>query len=264
MLTSLAIRQLVKILLKASQHLKYLTKNCEGWIIWWIWWRLMWWTQIPTPQPLLPLQGRAHCHSFWVCCPYFRDHLSCRELPCTPQSLPDLGASGLSHFSSVQLRQVTLVPRLHLGLPGLSPDLHCTLTFPHKQSCLVFIPTTNIKVKVEVKSLSCVRLLATPWTAAHQAPPSMGFSRQEYWSGVPSPSPQISRAPLISSLHTKPSLRMRLLGSPTWHMEWLVYMVSPRCFSLLPLRFWDGQEYEEEEINAGRAGVKKKIKNWCV
>jgi len=38
-----------------------------------------------------------------------------------------------------------------------------------------------------VKSLSCVRLLATPWTAAYQAPPSMGFSRQEYWSGVPLP-----------------------------------------------------------------------------
>ena len=34
---------------------------------------------------------------------------------------------------------------------------------------------------------SCVRLLVTPWTAAHQAPPSMGFSRQEYWSGVPLP-----------------------------------------------------------------------------
>ena len=39
------------------------------------------------------------------------------------------------------------------------------------------------------KSLSRIRLLATPWTAAYQAPPSMGFSRQEYWSGVPSPSP---------------------------------------------------------------------------
>ena len=38
---------------------------------------------------------------------------------------------------------------------------------------------------VKVKSLSRVRLFATPWTAAHQAPPSMGFSRQEYWSGVP-------------------------------------------------------------------------------
>ena len=45
------------------------------------------------------------------------------------------------------------------------------------------------KWKVKVKSLSRVRLLVTPWTAAHQAPPSMGFSRQEYWSGVPSPSP---------------------------------------------------------------------------
>ena len=44
------------------------------------------------------------------------------------------------------------------------------------------------KWKVKVKSLSCVRLLATPWPAAYQAPPSMGFSRQEYWSGVPSPS----------------------------------------------------------------------------
>ena len=39
--------------------------------------------------------------------------------------------------------------------------------------------------KEKVKSLSHVRLFATPWTAAYQAPPSMGFSRQEYWSGVP-------------------------------------------------------------------------------
>ena len=45
------------------------------------------------------------------------------------------------------------------------------------------------KWKVNVKSLSRARLVATPWTAAHQAPPSMGFSRQEYWSGVPLPSP---------------------------------------------------------------------------
>ena len=44
------------------------------------------------------------------------------------------------------------------------------------------------KWKVKVKSLSHVRLLVTPWTAAYQAPPSMGFSRQEYWSGLPLPS----------------------------------------------------------------------------
>ena len=47
--------------------------------------------------------------------------------------------------------------------------------------------------EVKVKSLSHVRLLATPWTAAYQAPPPMGFSRQEYWSGLPLPSPLVGR-----------------------------------------------------------------------
>ena len=45
------------------------------------------------------------------------------------------------------------------------------------------------KWKVKVKSLSRVRLYATPWTAAHQAPLSMGFAKQGYWSGLPLPSP---------------------------------------------------------------------------
>ena len=45
------------------------------------------------------------------------------------------------------------------------------------------------KWKVKVKSLSRVLLLGTPWTAAYQAAPSMGFARQEYWSGLPLPSP---------------------------------------------------------------------------
>ena len=53
------------------------------------------------------------------------------------------------------------------------------------------------KWKLKVKLLSRVRLLATPWTAAYQAPPPMGFSRQEYWSRVPLPSP------LVSLLHGK-------------------------------------------------------------
>ena len=49
----------------------------------------------------------------------------------------------------------------------------------------VAISSSNAwKWKVKVKSPSRVRLLGTPWTAAYQAPPSMGFSRQEYWSGV--------------------------------------------------------------------------------
>ena len=47
-----------------------------------------------------------------------------------------------------------------------------------------------MKLKVKWKSLSRVRLFATPWTVAHQAPPSMEFSKQEYWSGLPFPSPR--------------------------------------------------------------------------
>ena len=47
----------------------------------------------------------------------------------------------------------------------------------------------KVKSKVKVKSLSRVWLFETLWTVAHQAPPSMGFSRQEYWSGLPFPSP---------------------------------------------------------------------------
>ena len=47
----------------------------------------------------------------------------------------------------------------------------------------------RIGLKVKVKLLSRVQLFATPWTVAYQAPPPMGFSRQEYWSGLPFPSP---------------------------------------------------------------------------
>ena len=46
-----------------------------------------------------------------------------------------------------------------------------------------------LTMKVKVKSLSRVQLFATLWTVAHQAPPSMGFSRQGYWRGLPFPSP---------------------------------------------------------------------------
>ena len=58
------------------------------------------------------------------------------------------------------------------------------------------------KWKVKVKSLSRARPSATPWTAAYQAPPSMGFSRQEHWSGVPSP----STTPRTVTANTKHSI----------------------------------------------------------
>ena len=53
------------------------------------------------------------------------------------------------------------------------------------------------KWKVKVKSFSPVQLLATPWTAAYQAPLSMGFSRQDYWSGVPLPSPLVTTISIL-------------------------------------------------------------------
>ena len=56
------------------------------------------------------------------------------------------------------------------------------------------------KRKVKVKSFSCVRLCATPWAEAYQAPPSMGFARQEYWSGPPLPSPVTMASLHISAL----------------------------------------------------------------
>ena len=67
----------------------------------------------------------------------------------------------------------------------------------------VAISFSNVwKWKVKVKSLSRIWLLATPWTATYQAPPSTGFSRQEYCSGVPSPSPTWQLVVIIfSSCH---------------------------------------------------------------
>ena len=61
-------------------------------------------------------------------------------------------------------------------------------------------PKSESEVKVKVKSLSRVQIFATPWTAAYQVPPSTGFSRQEYWSGVPFPSPSQKTRVQISTL----------------------------------------------------------------
>ena len=105
------------------------------------------------------------------------------------------------------------------------------------------------KWKVKVKLLSHVRLLATPWTAAHQALPSMGFSRQEYWSGVPLPSPSsearnpksrcwqvwfLQRAERGTSVL---GLLPGLISDHFYvHMRFsrLLYVIFPLCVSLCP------------------------------
>ena len=77
------------------------------------------------------------------------------------------------------------------GLPFPPPGNLYTQEFNPRLLFLLHwqVSSLPLKVKVKVKLLSRVRLLATPWTAAYQVPPPMGFSRQEYWSGLPFPSP---------------------------------------------------------------------------
>ena len=82
------------------------------------------------------------------------------------------------------------------------------------------------KWKVKVKSLSRVRLLVTPWTAAHQAPPSMGFSRQEYWSGVPLPSPKIY---CLNILQIYSTVLLSIAAMLNITSPWLTYFIIGVC-----------------------------------
>ena len=95
----------------------------------------------------------------------------------------------------------------------------------------VAISSSNAwKWKVKVKSPSHVQLLATPWTAAYQALPSMGFSRQEYWSGLPLPSPIYCLTSfnmlICTSIHV---LQMTLFYSLSWlnNISVCVYIIQP-------------------------------------
>ena len=85
------------------------------------------------------------------------------------------------------------------------------------------------KWKVKVKSFSRVQLFATPWTAAHQAPLSMGFPRQEYWSGVSLPSPANPKLPIYPSplVTMVCSLCLSLLLSPV--NQWSHSVVPSLC-----------------------------------
>ena len=87
-------------------------------------------------------------------------------------------------FSSIHFSYIfDISPLLDTWLANIFSNLACWLFI------LLLVSFVVQKVKVKVKSLSRVRLFATPWTVAYQAPPSMGFSRQECWSGLPFPSP---------------------------------------------------------------------------
>ena len=107
--------------------------------------------------------------------------------PFQPLHLKDILNSYLPFAASLQSCP-TLCDPMDCSLPGFS--VHGILQARTLEWGAISF--SNVwKWKVKVKSLSRVWLLATPWTAAHQAPPSMGFSGQQYWSGVPLPSPYL-------------------------------------------------------------------------
>ena len=98
---------------------------------------------------------------------------------------------------------------------------------------------------MKVKSLSRVRLLATPWTAAHQAPLSMGFSRQKYWSGVPLPSPttQVSACQRLEVGTGVLSCfsRVQLFATP-----WTVARQAPLSKGLFRQEYWNGLPFPSQ------------------
>ena len=96
--------------------------------------------------------------------------------------------SCLSDYAAAAAKSLQSCPTLCDPIDGSPPGSVVPGILQARTLEWVAISFSNAwKWKVKVKSLSHVRLLATPWTTAHQAPPPMGFSRQEYWSGVPLP-----------------------------------------------------------------------------
>ena len=91
------------------------------------------------------------------------------------------------------------------------------------------------KWKEKVKSLSRVRPSATLWTAAHQAPPSMGFSRQEYWSGVPLPSPILILVAHCFNYCACVLSCIRLFATP-----WAVAHQGPLSVKFCRQEYWGG------------------------
>ena len=99
------------------------------------------------------------------------------------------GLSSVVNAPAAAAKLLQLCPTLCDPIDGSPPGSRIPGIFQARTLEWVAISFSNAwKWKVKVKSFSCVRLFATPLTAAYQAPPRMGFSRQEYWSGVPLPS----------------------------------------------------------------------------
>ena len=153
----------------------------------------------------------------------------------------------LSHFNRVQLCD-------HIdGSPPGSPAPGILQARTLEWVAISF--SSAWKWKVKVKSLSRVRLPGTPWTTAHQAPPSMGFSRQEYWSGVPSPSPNgFLKSHQIWFFSFPPFYRP--LDFFTQTTQWILFSALQSHTNYLRGRFgcyWSPSKKQQRENGRGKA-----------
>ena len=157
----------------------------------------------PCPQEILCLMVK-HTRNLCVWC--IISALRDMQVRCRPRAERTASAEVAANNWEGKRQSLLLVPQYFAGYAAAKSLQSCpTLCHPIDGSPpgspvpgilqertleWVAISSSNAwKWKVKVKSLSHVRLSTTPWTAAYQAPPSMGFSRQKYWSGVPLPSP---------------------------------------------------------------------------
>ena len=116
----------------------------------------------------------------------------------------------LPAVSSAAAASLELCPTVCDPIDGSSPGSVVLGILQAKTLECVAISFSNAwKWKVKVRLLSCVWLLAIPWTAAYQDPPSMGFSRQEYWSGLPLPPPLAQQLTPNSELVLEKGNRLR-------------------------------------------------------
>ena len=139
----------------------------------------------------------------------------------TSERYPSTGASALVHTSQNFHKFTAAAAKLLQSCPTLCSPIDGNPTGSpvpgilqaRALECVAISFSSTWKWKVKVKLLSRVRLLVTTWTIAHQAPPPMGFSRHEYWSGVPLPS-------LISSLTREISHFLNHCYCKRGHWRW--------------------------------------------
>ena len=101
----------------------------------------------------------------------------------------------------------------------------------------------------EVKSLSRVRLFTTPWTVVYQASPSMGFSRQEYWSGLPFPSPGDLPDPWIGPMCS--ALAGGFLTTKTPQKPWRMAQATAKPWAVPSARWRALGDFEQRAVKVG-------------